>query len=109
MKSLLVCALLLAAGVAAADTITVQQTGCTSTQLCFNVPNDGGVTIDYISDATQYGRLLISINGNLYDSGLYYGPIPIFQTSRSTMEREMLSRVPSRSVSHASRACAKAA
>jgi hypothetical protein len=38
------------------------------------VPNDAGVSVDYISDATQYGRLLISINGDIYDSGIYAYP-----------------------------------
>jgi len=56
---------------AQAETITLSPEQCTATNICFNVPNDAGVTIDYISNATQYQRLLVSINGDIYDSGLW--------------------------------------
>jgi len=64
----------LSAATAHAETITLSSESCTQTKLCYNVPNTAGVTVDYISDATQYGRLLISIDGDLYDSGLWAYP-----------------------------------
>jgi hypothetical protein len=71
MKYLL---LALLASTASAETVTLKTETCTRTQICFNVPNNGGLTIVYISDATQYGRLVISINGDIYDSGPYTHP-----------------------------------
>jgi hypothetical protein len=65
---------LLGAGQAYAGTIHLGSESCTRTQICFNVPNDAGVSVDYISDATQYGRLVISVDGDIYDSGLYAYP-----------------------------------
>ena len=47
---------------------------CTRTQICFDVPNNARLSIDYISDAIQFGRLLISIDGDIYDSGVYVHP-----------------------------------
>ena len=75
MKGIILAALL-AATTAQAGTITLGSETCTPTNVCFQVPNDAGVTIDYISNATQYRRLLVSIDGELYDSGLWavYGP-----------------------------------
>lgn len=57
-----------------AATVALGSEGCAATKICFNVPNDSGVSIDYISDATQYGRLVLSLDGDLYDSGLYANP-----------------------------------
>jgi hypothetical protein len=65
---------LLGAGHAYAGTTTLGTETCTRTQICFNVPNSAGWTIDYISDATQYGRLVISVGGDIYDSGIYTYP-----------------------------------
>ena len=67
-------ALLLAPAAAFAGTINLGSETCTATKICFNVPNNGGVAVDYISDATQYGRLVISIDGDIYDSGLWTYP-----------------------------------
>lgn len=55
---------------------------CTPTAICFNVQNDGGISVDYISYAvnTSRGRLVISINGDIYDSGLYAFPNPLAAT-----------------------------
>lgn len=55
---------------ARAETITLSAEPCTATKICFNVGNDAGVSVDYISNGTQYGRLVISIDGDIYDSGL---------------------------------------
>lgn len=66
--------LLLIPTLATAGTIHLGAESCTRTQICFDVPNDGGVSVDYISDASQYGRLLISIDGDVYDSGIYAYP-----------------------------------
>lgn len=69
--------LMLAAGAAEAQTITLGKSGCTSTYICFNVPNSAGLTIDYVDWALQYKRLLVSIDGEIYDSGLWtvQGPL----------------------------------
>jgi hypothetical protein len=75
MKSvLLLVAMLLACATARAETITLGSEPCTATKICYSVPNNAGVSVEYISDATQYGRLLISIDGDLYDSGLWTYP-----------------------------------
>lgn len=72
MKTILASLALLLVSVAAhAETITLSSEPCTATKICFNVPNDAGLTIDYISDATQYERLVVSIDGDIYDSGLW--------------------------------------
>jgi hypothetical protein len=71
----LACVLaLLVSSAVAAGTINLGAETCTATQVCYNVPNNGGVTIDYISDATNYARLVISIDGDIYDSGLWAHP-----------------------------------
>jgi hypothetical protein len=74
MKTLVCVLALLVASVAGAETVTLGAKACTRTQICFHVPNNAGIDIDYISDASQYGRLLISIDGDIYDSGLYVHP-----------------------------------
>jgi hypothetical protein len=74
VKTLACVFALLVSSVACAGTITLGAQTCTRTQICFNVPNNARVDVDYISDATQYGRLLISINGGIYDSGIYAHP-----------------------------------
>src|ERR1700722_1675265 len=66
MKKPIAALALMAAGAANAGTINLGEEACTSTNICFNVPNDAGLTINYIDDATRYGRLLISINGEIY-------------------------------------------
>lgn len=74
MKSLACVFALFVVGIAHAGAVTLGSERCTSTQICFNVPNNAGLTIDYISDASQYGRLVISIGGDIYDSGLFAYP-----------------------------------
>lgn len=32
------------------------------------------MSVDYISNAIQYGRLVVSLNGDIYDSGLWAFP-----------------------------------
>ena len=75
MKSLIAfaCSFLFLAQ-AHAEIITLDTESCTATKICFNVPNDAGVSVDYISNATQYGRLVLSLNGDIYDSGLWAYP-----------------------------------
>lgn len=51
--------------------ITLGSEQCTRTYICYNVPNDAGVTIDYINNLTADGQLLIVIDGKLYDSGRF--------------------------------------
>jgi hypothetical protein len=74
MKILFALAFLLAFLRAHAETITLASEPCTATRICFNVGNDSGVSVDYISNATQYGRLVLSLNGDIYDSGLWAYP-----------------------------------
>lgn len=68
---------LLASASQAATTITITNVPCN--YLCFNVPNDAGVTLNYVDDAQQYGRVLVNMNGDIYDSGIYaiprYAPV----------------------------------
>ena len=74
MKTAIAVALVLGSPAALADTTTQAKTTCTRTQICFDVVNSAGWEIDYISDATQYGRLVISLAGDIYDSGIYAHP-----------------------------------
>jgi hypothetical protein len=68
-----IVALLFTAGAAHAQsqTVTLEQTNCTATNICYNVPNSASLTIDYVDWAAQYKRLLVSVNGEIYDSGLW--------------------------------------
>ena len=70
MKTLLALLALFSA-TAHAETVTLGSESCTATNICFSVPNDKGVEIDYISVSTTYGRLTMQANGVMYDSGLY--------------------------------------
>ena len=58
-------------GAVNAATVNIGPETCSLTRLCFNVPNDGALTIEYLSNAIQYRRLLVQIDGDLYDSGLW--------------------------------------
>ena len=58
-------------GTAQAETVNLEPQACSATNICYQVQNDAGLTIDYISDAVQYRRLIVSINGDQYDSGPY--------------------------------------
>ena len=70
MKALALVGLLIA-GMAQAETVNLVPQACTATNICFQVQNDAGIVIDYISNAVQYKRLIVSMNGDQYDSGLY--------------------------------------
>lgn len=71
MKSLfLIFALVLGCSLAKAGTITLSSTACTATNICYDVQNDAGKTIDYLNYSAHYGRLLVSMDGVIYDSGL---------------------------------------
>ena len=70
-KSLAILVLSMASLTANAEDITLSAEPCTATRICYNVPNDGGLTIDYLTASAQYGRVIISIDGVTYDSGLY--------------------------------------
>ncbi|MEP6885354.1 MAG: hypothetical protein ABJC66_11445 [Gammaproteobacteria bacterium] len=72
MKMVIAALCLMAAGVVQAQTVVNLGTlPCTATHICFNVPNDGAIAVDYISDAIQYKRLVISVGGDIYDSGVW--------------------------------------
>lgn len=71
MKVLFLFAALLTGSVQATE---LETTTCTRTNLCFNVPTDDGTVVNYISNATQYRRLIVDINGDMYDSGLWTMP-----------------------------------
>jgi hypothetical protein len=72
-----------------AGIITLGADACTATKICFQVPNDSGASVDYISDATQYGRLVVSLNGDLYDSGIWAYPTldnsPLYDASGNVL------------------------
>jgi hypothetical protein len=74
VKSIFILSLSLLASTAYAETVTLGSETCTATRICYNVPNNASLTIDYISSATQYGRLVISIDGDIYDSGVWAYP-----------------------------------
>jgi len=74
MKTVLCALTLLTPLSVGAETITLQPETCFAVNLCFTVPNNAGVSVDYISNATQYGRLVIEIDGDIYDSGLWARP-----------------------------------
>ena len=52
-------------------------TGCTATRICYTPVNDGvnpggtPLVIDYLSASATYGRVTLSMNGVLWDSGMY--------------------------------------
>jgi hypothetical protein len=71
MSLKLLLPLLLIAGAAAAETITLDTETCTATNICFQVPNDQSESVEFISNAVQYRRLVISINGDIFDTGLW--------------------------------------
>jgi hypothetical protein len=77
-KLTMILALGLLAGASQAA-MTIHMTNVLCNYLCFNVPNDAGMTINYVDDAQQYGRVLVNMNGDVYDSGLYaiprYAPV----------------------------------
>lgn len=80
MLKIMLTSALLGMGAAAGNAATTINLGampCLATRLCFQVPNDAGQNIVYISDATQYARLLVNINGDTYDSGLWTVHRPI--------------------------------
>ena len=70
---------LLAAASQAGTTITMTNVPCTQSYICSNVPNDAGVTLNYVDDVQAYGRVLVNMNGDVYDSGIYaiarYAPV----------------------------------
>ncbi len=63
----LACLLLLTAAHVEAATIALQDTPCTTTGVCL-AP---APTVDYLTLSDTYGRVTISIAGEMYDSGLY--------------------------------------
>jgi len=67
MRVIALLALLCAATVDAADPIALQDTPCSSTGVCL-AP---APTVDYLALSDTYGRVTVSINGEIYDSGLY--------------------------------------
>lgn len=101
MKTLIALVLCLAAFSASAITLGTVQ--CTKTNLCYNVPNDAGVTIDYISNATQYGRLLVSINGELYDSGLFTYSNVLYAADGSSLTANLQWQVTNGPCNHSGR------
>lgn len=77
-RLMMVLALVGLAGAAQAG-MTITMTNVPCNYLCVNVPNSAGVTLNYVDDAQQYGRVLVNMNGNVYDSGIYaiarYAPV----------------------------------
>jgi hypothetical protein len=54
-----------------AETITLDQTACTATSICYAVQNSANAEIDYIDYSSHYERLTVSMGGVMYDSGLW--------------------------------------
>lgn len=75
-KFLIIAACLFGFSVAAqAEIITLSSEGCAPTRICFNVPNNEGLDITITNvNPTFYGRLVIYIGNDMYDSGLYAFP-----------------------------------
>jgi hypothetical protein len=69
--------LLLACATAQATTIHLgTDTACDSAYICTNVPNDADAHIAYIDWAAHYERVIVSLNGVTYDSGLWAAKAP---------------------------------
>lgn len=59
-------------GAAKAETInSTAPVDCGTLRQCAVVPNDAGESVTALDAAAQYGRVLVTINGVTYDSGLY--------------------------------------
>jgi hypothetical protein len=58
-------------------TVILAKTPCTSSYVCSNVKNTGGLNIEYLDDNPNYQRLVVNINGVVYDSGLYLAKVPV--------------------------------
>lgn len=65
MLNFLVLALILS------NSVTLEQTPCTGTTICYDVTNNSNLNIDYLSYSSHYRRLTVSINNTIYDSGLW--------------------------------------
>ena len=70
MKALSIALLLISAPALAATT-KLESTPCAPAQYCANVANSAAWDINNITWAPQYKRLTVSVDGDLYDSGLY--------------------------------------
>ena len=53
-----------------ATSVQLLTTPTTTTGVSYNVRNNGGLKIDWLSFSNSYGRVTLSLNGELYDSGL---------------------------------------
>ena len=68
----LICVLVFAAApLQGATTVQLFDTPTTTTGVSYNVGNSGGLKIDWLSFSNSYGRVTLSLNGVLYDSGLH--------------------------------------
>jgi hypothetical protein len=76
-KFLIAVPLALATDPTPKTTVDLKAIGCTATRICYSVHTDGvnadgtPVVIDYISASASYGRVTLSLNGVLWDTGLY--------------------------------------
>jgi hypothetical protein len=76
-KCLLALPLVLSTGLPVSYHVGLKRTGCTATRIAYSVQNDGvnpdgsPMVVDTISVSNSYGRVTASINGVLFDSGLY--------------------------------------
>ena len=84
LKALLVLPLALLSAPNTPVKVSLKTTSCTATRIAYSVGNDGinangtPMLIDYISASATYGRVTASINGVLWDSGLYaVYPMPL--------------------------------
>jgi hypothetical protein len=87
-KACLVLPLVLLSDPNPATTVNLKMTSCTATRICYSVVNDGinadrtPLQVDYISASATYGRVTASLNGVLWDSGMYaVYPMPLNLTN----------------------------
>ncbi len=69
MKTLLLSTLLLLCAATWGGTLT--DTLCGTNAVCHNVPNADGAPMDVLQYDWAHGRVLVTMSGTLYDSGLY--------------------------------------
>lgn len=71
MRTLLALVLLVCNAVAHSQTIVTLQGESCSSLFCWDIPNDGDVTVDYLQVSCGAGCVAVSVNGIRYSSGLY--------------------------------------
>jgi hypothetical protein len=73
MKTAIIAVLFLSglSQIAKADTITLGSADCGTLRQCAVVPNNASVSVTALDAASQYGRVLVTIDDVTYDTGLW--------------------------------------